>query len=277
MTAPCIKNKTPSVRSARRQGAFFVLPGKADGVRTRVAMLAPIALIAAIIALAPPAQAQNAAPAAPAASDAKPADAKPADSKPAEIKPDVAAKDAPKPDAAKDDAAKTNADKSDTAKEALKDAAKDAFGEAINMSARSVVLVKANAKWDTAFDTIIKTIKSAQAALDKAGGKAVGPYLIIYTSTDDKGFSFQVAIPVDDAPANLPKELTKGLSPAGKALKFVHRGSYDNMDNTYEAITNHLDEKKLEALDSFIEEYTTDPLNTAEDKLIINVLVPLKE
>jgi len=25
----------------------------------------------------------------------------------------------------------------------------------------------------------------------------------------------------------------------GKALKFVHRGSYDNMDNTYEAITNH--------------------------------------
>ena len=34
------------------------------------------------------------------------------------------------------------------------------------------------------------------------------------------------------------------------------------MDNTYEAITNHLDEKKLEAKDTFIEEYITDP---AED------------
>ena len=67
-----------------------------------------------------------------------------------------------------------------------------------------------------------------------------------------------------------------GKSPEGKALKFVHRGSYDNMDNTYEAITNHLDEKKLEAKDTFIEEYITDPLKTAEDKLVINVYVPLK-
>ena len=53
-----------------------------------------------------------------------------------------------------------------------------------------------------------------------------------------------------------------GKSPDGKALKFVHRGSYDNMDNTYEAITNHLDDKKLEAKDTFIEEYITDPLKT---------------
>jgi effector-binding domain-containing protein len=48
------------------------------------------------------------------------------------------------------------------------------------------------------------------------------------------------------------------------------------MDNTYEAITNHLDARKLEAKDMFIEEYVTDPLKTAEDKLVINVLVPLK-
>jgi hypothetical protein len=48
------------------------------------------------------------------------------------------------------------------------------------------------------------------------------------------------------------------------------------MDNTYEAITNHLDDKKLEAKDMFIEEYLTDPLKTAEDKLVINVFVPLK-
>ena len=48
------------------------------------------------------------------------------------------------------------------------------------------------------------------------------------------------------------------------------------MDNTYEAITNHLDEKKQEAKDTFIEEYVTDPLTTTEDKLVINVFVPLK-
>jgi effector-binding domain-containing protein len=59
-------------------------------------------------------------------------------------------------------------------------------------------------------------------------------------------------------------------------LQFVHRGSYDAMDTTYEAITNHLDEKRLESEDMFIEEYVTDPLKTPEDKLVVNVFVPLK-
>jgi effector-binding domain-containing protein len=83
-------------------------------------------------------------------------------------------------------------------------------------------------------------------------------------------------MPVDQEVKNLGKNMSMGNSPDGKALKFVHRGSYDNMDNTYEAITNHLDDKKLEAKDTFIEEYLTDPLKTAEDKLVINVYVPLK-
>lgn len=265
MNAP----STPPAKPARWQGVSLLAHGKVW------AWISALVITTALTGS--PAQAQSAAPAAPAAAgdklnETKPAENKPADAKPADTKPDNAAKDTAKPETPKADAPKA-----DAASDAIKDAAKDAFGEALNMSARNVVLAKATAKWDTAFDTIIKTIKSAQAALDKAGGKAAGPYLIIYTSTDDAGFSFQAAIPVDDVPANLPKELTKGQSPAGKALKFIHRGSYDNMDNTYEAITNHLDEKKLEALDSFIEEYTTDPINTAEDKLIINVLVPLKE
>ena len=48
------------------------------------------------------------------------------------------------------------------------------------------------------------------------------------------------------------------------------------MDTTYEAITNHLDEKRLEAKDLFIEEYATDPVVTPEDQLVITVLVPIK-
>jgi len=100
--------------------------------------------------------------------------------------------------------------------------------------------------------------------------------MIVYTSTDDTGFTFLAEVPVEQEPKNLAKNMSLGKSPDGKALKFVHHGSYDNMDNTYEAITNHLDDKKLEAKDTFIEEYITDPLKTAEDKLVINVYVPLK-
>ena len=152
----------------------------------------------------------------------------------------------------------------------------DPFGDQITLTPKTVVIIKGNASWDSAFDTLIDSFKSLSALLDKQGIKPAGNSMIVYTSTDDAGFTFLAEIPVEQDPKNLTKDMSMGKSPEGKALKFVHRGSYDNMDNTYEAITNHLDDKKLEAKDTFIEEYITDPLKTAEDKLVINVYVPLK-
>ncbi|WGD52777.1 GyrI-like domain-containing protein [Bradyrhizobium sp. CB1650] len=152
----------------------------------------------------------------------------------------------------------------------------DPFGQETTLEAKKVVMVKGTANWDSAFDTLIDAFKALSALLDKQGIKPAGNPMIVYTSTDDTGFTFLAEIPVDQDPKNLAKDMSVGKSPEGKALKFVHRGSYDNMDNTYEAITNHLDDKKLEAKDTFIEEYLTDPLKTAEDKLVINVYVPLK-
>jgi len=152
----------------------------------------------------------------------------------------------------------------------------DPFGEEFALAPKKVVVVKGTASWDSAFDTLIEAFKSLTTLLDKQGIKSTGNSMIVYTSTDDTGFTFLAEIPVDQEPKNLPKNMSMGNSPEGKALKFVHRGSYDNMDNTYEAITNHLDDKKLEAKDTFIEEYITDPLKTAEDKLVINVYVPLR-
>jgi len=152
----------------------------------------------------------------------------------------------------------------------------DPFGEPFTLEPKKVVMLKGTANWDSAFDALIEAFKQLTALLDKDGVKAAGNPMIVYTSTDDTGFTFIAEIPVDQDVKNLGKNMSMGNSPDGKALKFVHRGSYDNMDNTYEAITNHLDDKKLEAKDTFIEEYITDPLKTAEDKLVINVYVPLK-
>jgi effector-binding domain-containing protein len=154
--------------------------------------------------------------------------------------------------------------------------AADPFGEEITLTSKTMVVIKGTANWDTAFETLIESLKTLSAALEKEGGKASGNSMIVYTSTDDTGFSYLAEIPVDQEPKNLPKTISIAKSPEGKALKFVHRGSYENMDNTYEAITNHLDDKKLEAKDTFIEEYITDPLKTKDDKLVINVYVPLK-
>ncbi len=152
----------------------------------------------------------------------------------------------------------------------------DPFGESITLEAKKVVIAKGTANWDSAFDTLVDSFKALSGLLAKQNIKPTGNVMIVYTATDDTGFTYLAEIPVDQDVKNLAKDMSMGKSPDGKALKFVHRGSYDNMDNTYEAITNHLDEKKLEAKDMFIEEYLTDPLKTAEDKLVIDVYVPLK-
>jgi effector-binding domain-containing protein len=153
----------------------------------------------------------------------------------------------------------------------------DPFGEEIILTGKTIVFLKGNGTWDTAFETLLDAFKSVYAYLDTAGIKPAGPAMTIYTQADDTGFSYQAAVPLAEAPKDPPKgDIAVGQSPGGKALKFIHRGSYDSMDNTYEAITNYLDEKRLEAADSFIEEYETDPVTTPEDKFVVTVYVPLK-
>jgi effector-binding domain-containing protein len=230
-----------------------------------VALLPALALISgfdAAVAQSTPAPAVSAAPAPSASPAASPAPAMPAPA--ASATPAPSASPAP---AASATPAPPPATDVQTA---------DPFGEPITLEPKKVLIAKGNANWDAAFDALIDSFKTLTALLDKQGIKPSGNPMIVYTSTDDNGFTFLAEIPVEQEPKNLGKGMSIGKSPDGKALKFVHRGSYDNMDNTYEAITNHLDEKRLEAKDTFIEEYMTDPLKTAEDKLVINVYVPLK-
>jgi effector-binding domain-containing protein len=84
-------------------------------------------------------------------------------------------------------------------------------------------------------------------------------------------------VPIAEQPKDPPTgDIAVGTSTAGKAYKFIHRGSYDDMDTTYDAITNFLDENRLDAKDLFIEQYVTDPVTTPEDKLVVEVYVPVK-
>lgn len=153
----------------------------------------------------------------------------------------------------------------------------DAFGEEVTLPERTIVYIKGHTNWDAAFATLVDAFKSLHDYFDKQGLKANGPAMTIYTETDDAGFKFEAALPVAEAPKNPPKgDIAVGPAPSGKALKFVHRGSYDAMDSTYEAITNYLDDKNLDAKDLFIEEYTTDPVTANADNLVVNVFVPVK-
>jgi effector-binding domain-containing protein len=158
-----------------------------------------------------------------------------------------------------------------------KPVAPEPMAEDTTLTAKPIVYIKGNGVWDSAFETISGSFKKLKAYMDKEGLKADGPPMTIFTQTDDTGFQYQAAIPIAETPKTPPRgDIAVGQSPEGHALKFVHHGSYDELDNTYEAITNYLDEKRLEAKDMFIEQYETDPTTTDAKKLTVDVLVLLK-
>jgi effector-binding domain-containing protein len=153
----------------------------------------------------------------------------------------------------------------------------EAFGEEVMLVAKPIVFVNGKTTWDKAYPTLIDKFKSISGFLGKQKVAPAGSAMTIYTSVYDTGFAYQAAVPVAEAPAKMPRGgMTVGQSPAGKALKFVHHGSYEAMEMLYEAINNHLDGKGIEKQGLFFEEYVTDPVTTPEDKLVVNVFVMVK-
>ena len=153
----------------------------------------------------------------------------------------------------------------------------DPFGQETTLTAKPMVYVKGTGVWDTAFQTIAASFRKLHTYLDKEGLKGDGLPMTIFTSTDDAGFQFEAAVPLAETPKNPPRgDIAVGQTPDGRALIFVHHGTYEELDDTYEAITNYLDEKRLEAKDLFIEQYVTDPVAADPKKLTVNVYVLLK-
>ncbi len=151
--------------------------------------------------------------------------------------------------------------------------------ETISIPSRTTAMLTARAKWDDGFASIKDSLAKIKAAMDAAGLKPAGSPFAVFTQTDDNGFAYEAMVPILAKPPGkdaLSPDVTFGSSPSGEAIKFQHRGPYDDIDSTYDLITAYLDEKDLEARDFFIEEYLTE-LTTPEDpNLAVDIYVFIK-
>jgi len=93
----------------------------------------------------------------------------------------------------------------------------------------------------------------------------------------DSGYSFDAAIPIAAADLELSGNVRIGETPAGKVLRVVHRGGYDQMMPTYEKIAAYMGAHGLEESGISWEQYISDPGNTRTDELITHVYFLLKE
>lgn len=118
-----------------------------------------------------------------------------------------------------------------------------------------------------------------RAEIGKAGLKPAGRPIAVFLEADDAGFKYRAEIPIDAAPAGkaqLSDVVKLGVTPAGKAMRFEHRGAYDDIDATYEAITAFLDEKGVDAEDVFVEQYLNDLKTSDDPNLQVDIFVLLK-
>ena len=135
--------------------------------------------------------------------------------------------------------------------------------------------VEGEASWDDALKTIRGEQKRVRDALAKAGVKIGGRPLTRFVKTGDEKFSYEIGYPIE-APTSqpsLPPEVKLGTTPAGAAVRFMHHGSYDDIDGTYEAITVDLDAKGIEVNDAFLEEYINDVSDSTDANLEIYIYV----
>ncbi len=153
------------------------------------------------------------------------------------------------------------------------------ISQTLNLPSHPAVQVAGQATWDEGFKAITDSFAKLNDALTRAKLSGTGHPLAIFTETDDSGFKFTAMIPLDRAPDGTPDlgpGITLTTTPGGKAMRFQHRGAYDDIDSTYEAITAYLDEKGLESKNLFAEEYL-DQVKTSDDSALeVDIYVFLK-
>ena len=153
-------------------------------------------------------------------------------------------------------------------------------GETVDLPARPFAFIEGKADRDEIYGAILGSLGLVKRDMDKAGIKAGGHPLAVFVESDDTGFRYHAGYPLETFPpegkTDFSDAVKVGQTPSGKAMRFEHLGPYADIDATYDAITAYLDEKGIDAQDSFIEEYANDVKDAADPTLQVNIYVLLK-
>lgn len=137
----------------------------------------------------------------------------------------------------------------------------------------SLISEEISGKIGTAYGEIMALISVAKLEMASAPITITKSY-----SKEEMTTEFDAAITV----VNIPEDLTldgriqKGQTYAGKVLKTIHTGSYNNLHDTYTAILDYIKDNGDEINGNSWEEYITDPTEVAEEELKTFIYFPIK-
>jgi effector-binding domain-containing protein len=146
--------------------------------------------------------------------------------------------------------------------------------ETVTATSQPMLFISRTSSMDQADISRIMTeaFQTVGAFIGRSGIAPAGPPLCIYRRWDAGQIDFDVGFPVAERDlAKASSEFKAGTTPAGKTMKFTHRGPYGTLRETYAAITSHLNEKGLAWPALTWEVYVSDPEKTPEKDLVTDI------
>ena len=147
----------------------------------------------------------------------------------------------------------------------------------VMLASHPALILRGQARWDDAYSTLAQAFSKLREQSQRFGLKETGYPLTVFVETDDQGFKFEAELPVESLPAQRPADLSTdlrfGATPEGRAIRFVHRGAYDEIDSTYEAISAYVDVKGFEVKDTLIEEYIEMGKDSSDMAIEVHIFV----
>jgi effector-binding domain-containing protein len=151
-------------------------------------------------------------------------------------------------------------------------------GEETQRAAQKIYFVSASSGADAqAAKAVLTDAYTKIGEFLKANGVAMqGAPMTITDSYDASGWKFDAAIPVDRNEAAASGDVKSGESYAGKAVQFVHTGSYETIGDTVQKAYAWLAVQAYKPKGRLIEEYISDPGTTPAEQLKTRLVIPVE-
>jgi len=153
-----------------------------------------------------------------------------------------------------------------------------------DVAAQPILFVSTTAKrtLDDVADATTKAMDLLQAAIKKDKLNATGPRRTITTNWGDENYDFDIAVPVDSAPAQVVDPVKAGTGYAGKALVTSFTGSAAQLPlmrlmlKAYAYTHGYLFDESSEGNGRFFDELTTTDPAAADDQQSYSVFLPIQ-
>lgn len=150
----------------------------------------------------------------------------------------------------------------------------------VTLTPKPAAIISGTSGSEDGFKTLREAFRKVEQELAKAGIPPAGrPVAIFQQFNPDGSFNYDALIPIARAPEGRPlltNEIKFGETPAGRALRFTHKGAYDEVESTYDMIEVYLEAKGIVVQDPIVEEFVNDPKDASDAELELNIFVQPK-